>query len=349
MITKRGALATAVGAILLLSTGTAVATTTQQQSVSRAEALAALNEAQRQLNIVEDYFNGTTDPPPPPITQPPTTTTQPPITTTDPPRPTTTRPTRPTSTTRPPSTTTKTKTTTQAPPITTTTITPPPPNNGSTAAERFGWGTPIPEGSDEFNYTGAPDPKKWSTYNGPGHAGNGRRVAGNNQVVSGVLQQTGESDGDSAGMSSRLNQKYGRWEVRARSYATGQGGNTYHPVLILWPQSNEWPEGAEYDYLENGAPGEQCAEAYLHYPNHEPKRQEHAERCNIDLTQWHNFALEWKPNLLVGYIDGVEWFRFTGQVANAPGAMHQTIQLDNFAGSGMQPAKFEVDWARVYR
>jgi hypothetical protein len=28
--------------------------------------------------------------------------------------------------------------------------------------------------------------------------------------------------------------------------------------------------------------------------------------------------------------------------------MHQTIQLDNFFGTGMQSAVYEIDWARVY-
>jgi hypothetical protein len=27
---------------------------------------------------------------------------------------------------------------------------------------------------------------------------------------------------------------------------------------------------------------------------------------------------------------------------------HINIQLDNFTGSGLQPAKFEVDWFRAY-
>jgi acetyl-CoA carboxylase carboxyltransferase component len=69
--------------------------------------------------------------------------------------------------------------------------------------------------------------------------------------------------------------------------------------------------------------------------------------CGVDMKQFHNYAIEWAPNLLVGYIDGKQWFRFTGQVANAPGPMHQTIQLDNFGKTGN--ATFDVDWARVYR
>jgi len=204
--------------------------------------------------------------------------------------------------------------------------------------------------SDEFNYTGQPDPTKWSAYNGPGHDGNGRRVASANQVQNGALVQTGTSNGDSAGLAARKGQKYGRWEARARSYAlsTSNSSRSYHPLLILWPDSDKWPAGAEYDYLETSKPGQDCAEAFLHYPNHQPKRQEYAKKCGVDLSKWHNFAIEWKPNLLVGYIDGQEWFRFTGQVANAPGPMHQTIQLDNFFGGSMQPAKFEVDWVRAY-
>lgn len=312
MITKRGALAAAVASTLMLSALTTSALAgdgsyppSTNHIDSRAEALAALDEAQQRLDEVEKYLRS--DPSHTPTTEPSSPTTE----TTEP---------------------------------TTTESQPPPPSSGDTAAARFNWQL-IPEGSDEFNYSGAPDKAKWGTYNGRGHAGNGRRVSGNNEVAGGVLVQTGKSNGDSAGMAARFGQKYGKWEVRARSYGTG----TYHPVLILWPDNNKYPEGAEYDYLENSAPGQQCAEAYLHYPNHQPKRQEHAKKCNVDLTQWHNFGIEWAPNLLVGYLDGQEWFRFTGHVANAPGPMHQTIQLDNFKGTNMQPAKFEVDWARVYR
>ncbi|MGH3655789.1 MAG: family 16 glycosylhydrolase [Micromonosporaceae bacterium] len=225
-----------------------------------------------------------------------------------------------------------------------------------TAADRHNWGTPLP-GSDEFNYTGGPDREKWGVYGDggtdncwPGHAGNGRRCADANHVADGFLRQTGEANGDSAGIASKVDLKYGRWEVRARMSAEpGASGNPYHPVLITWPQSNQWPEGAEYDFLEVNI-GDDCAGAFLHYPNHEPKRQEHAEKCPTDLTQWHNYGFEWTEGGLVGYIDGVEWFRFDSDcIQCAPGPMHQTIQLDNFFGSGMQQAYLDVDWSRVYQ
>lgn len=83
-------------------------------------------------------------------------------------------------------------------------------------------------------------------------------------------------------------------------------------------------------------------------------QQEFARRCGVDLTQWHNVAVEWTPDHVKGFIDGAEWFSFSGGANDirdciqcAP-PMHQTIQLDNFHGEDLQPAVYEIDWARVY-
>ncbi|WP_157683642.1 glycoside hydrolase family 16 protein [Microlunatus soli] len=230
-----------------------------------------------------------------------------------------------------------------------------------TAAQRLGWGTPLPA-SDEFNYVGTPDRSRWNVYGDggseggagsncwPGHDGNGRRCADANHVNGEYLRQTGEMNGDSAGVASVQNLQYGRWEVRARLQpARGAAGHPYHAVLITWPQSDEWPAGAEYDFFEVDA-GDTCAVAFLHYPNHEPKRQEMAQKCPVDITKWHAYGFEWSPQGLTGYIDGDEWFTFNQDcIQCAPGPMHQTIQLDNFFGAGgMQRANFDIDWARVY-
>ncbi len=244
--------------------------------------------------------------------------------------------------------------------------------NPDTAAAVHGWGDPLPEWSDEFDYgseesPAVPDVAKWSLAGGgvgqcwPGHAGNGRRCDENTRVVGGVLRQVGEANGDSGWLASKFGQQYGRWEARVRSRATGPdspdtAGRTYHPLLILWPDSNRWPEDGEYDYLENGAPGEDCAEAFIHYPHDADAdvQQEFAQRCGVDLTQWHNVAIEWTPDHVKGFIDGTEWFSFSGgandirQCIQCAPSMHQTIQLDNFHGNDLQPAAYEIDWARVY-
>lgn len=236
------------------------------------------------------------------------------------------------------------------------------------AAARYGWGEPIAAGSDEFDYgsedaPAVPDQEKWSLAGGgvgqcwPGHAGNGQRCDKNSRVYGGVLRQNGEANGDSGWLASHFGQRYGRWEARVRSQATSaDNGRQYHPLLILWPDSDRWPEDGEYDYLENGAPGEDCAEAFIHYPHDAdaPVQQEHAEKCGVDLSQWHNIAVEWTPDHVTGFVDGEEWFSFSGGANDvrdciqcAP-SMHQTIQLDNFYGDDLQTAVYEVDWARVY-
>ncbi|MBK1789075.1 glycoside hydrolase family 16 protein [Prauserella cavernicola] len=241
------------------------------------------------------------------------------------------------------------------------------PRQADSAAERYGWGAPIEEGTDEFNYgspeePAVPDQAKWNLAGGegecwPGHDGNGQRCDKNSRVVGGVLQMTGEANGDSGWIGSTFGQQYGRWEARVRSEPTGENnGRQYHPLLILWPDSDRWPQDGEYDYLENMAPGEDCAEAFIHYP-HNPDvevQQEFAQQCGVDLTQWHNVAVEWTADHIKGFIDGEEWFSFSGgandvrECIQCAPSMHQTIQLDNFDGEDMQPALYEVDWTRVY-
>ncbi|WP_163509783.1 glycoside hydrolase family 16 protein [Fodinicola acaciae] len=231
----------------------------------------------------------------------------------------------------------------------------PPAGDGDTAAGNFHWGQPLPA-SDEFNYTGLPDSQKWGIYGHggddncwPGHAGNGRRCVDANYVNGSFLRQTGKANGDSAGLASNLGQKLGRWEVRARvQAASGASGHAYHPVLITWPDSDEWPQGGEYDYFEVNV-GDQRATAFLHHPTDSGVVQDEYHSGDLDLSQWHNYGFEWAQSGLTGYIDGKVWFHDTDPDVQAPGPMHQTIQLDNFFGAGgMQEAYFDVDWARVY-
>jgi Glycosyl hydrolases family 16 len=242
---------------------------------------------------------------------------------------------------------------------------PPPPPRDDTAAARYGWGEPVPQGSDEFDYPEAslpPDPEKWEQAgNGdacwPGYERRGRRCAKNARVVDGMLRIEGEANGDTGWVASRFHQRYGRWEARVQSRPTNESdGPQYHPLLILWPDSGRHPEDGEYDYLENVEPGAQCVEANIHYPHHEAAsvQREWGQRCGVDLTQWHNIAVEWTPDHVKGFVDGDEWFSFAGgsnevrQCIQCAPAMRQTIQLDNFFGDRMQPAVYEIDWVRVY-
>jgi hypothetical protein len=238
-------------------------------------------------------------------------------------------------------------------------VNPPAPVEPPTAAERYGWGTPLPQ-SDEFGYTGSPDPAKWDTIDGcwSGHDGNGKRCGANSTVDGEKLIQKGDENGDTGWLASKLDQRYGRWEARVRSFNTGGSGNEFHPLLIVWPKSDSWPQDGEYDFLENQAPGEECANGFIHYPHPSmPVQQEFLKEddCGAPLSEWHTIAFEWSPEHVRGYVDGKEWYTLSDgagpggrkNIQDMPSG-HLTIQFDNFYGGGMRPANYEVDWVRIY-
>ena len=250
--------------------------------------------------------------------------------------------------------------------------TPPDPGPGpgpadmTQAAIRHGWGTPHPL-SDEFDYEGPPNSTKWALpgANWAGHAGNGRRRPERQTVTGGKLIMTGLQNGDSGWCRHRLDVQYGRWEARVRSFAGApsagepdntSNGNDYHPLLLIWPQSNSRQTDGEYDFMENGAPGESTLEAFVHYPHPGTSvvQQEHFERPNSSLSQFHNIAMEWTSQHIKGFFDGVEWFSVSGgansvrrDIQTMP-AGHLVIQLDNFDGTNQTPATIEVEWLRYY-
>lgn len=208
-----------------------------------------------------------------------------------------------------------------------------------------GWGAVI--AGDEFNYSGVPDAQKWSVYNSAGHAGNGIRSPTKISVTGSALRIDGDEKGTTGGMSAKFDRnlgKYGRWESRMR---TSTREPQYHPVLILWPDSNNWPCDGEIDFAEGTKDTSQIG--FYHHYSCENKQT--TAKKTIDTTQWHNYAVEWTETAIIGYLDGVEWFRDESPSHQPPNGMHQTIQLDWFPGDGTgapKPSWIEVDWARYY-
>lgn len=221
------------------------------------------------------------------------------------------------------------------------------PSDGTQVALARGWGAVI--AGDECVGTGRPPASKWGLYDGAGHDGNGRRSPSAFNYHDGVLTIHGDQGGTTGGAAFRYSNYGYRVEVRARAYASGGGsGSQYHFVLILWPDSDQWPQGAEYDFWE-GDVGEPDADAFLHLPNHQPYRQDRAS-INAKPSDWHNYAIEWNPaaQTLKCWVDGVQFYDGKGRVAQAPGPMHLTAQLDNFGGSSHREANMDIAWVRVY-
>jgi hypothetical protein len=220
--------------------------------------------------------------------------------------------------------------------------------SGNQAATRLGWG-PVVAG-DEFSNTGVPDRAKWSVYNGKGHAGKGLRSRDAVTVGGGALTIKGDAAGKTGGMSAKFaRQKYGKWETRMR---VAHNDPQYHPVLILWPDNSADAYSGkcwEIDYAEgNNGPGRMSFFNHIACPGN-GKVQTYAKKA-IDTRQWHNYAVEWSPTKITGYIDGVKWYEDTTPANIANVSMHQTIQLDWFPNGGATtPSQMDVDWVRVYK
>lgn len=275
-------------------------------TLSKADALAALNnaqsnldKAQTDLDKVKAYLNQTTSKP------------------TKPPKPTTPAPTP--SPTVPP-------------------VQPPADGGGTSAASARGWVEQT--GGDEFN-SSAVDQARWSMYNGPGHDGNGRRTPTAFSVNAGVLQVHGDANGNSGGMAYKGGQKYGKWEARMK---IGAGDRDYHPVLLMWPDSGS-NSPQEIDYAEMNSTAKEV-DFFLHDPR---GGQTHAS-VPVDVTLWHNYAMEWNAQCIKGYVDNKEFFSDCNKGNLPTGSMHMTIQLDAFSGSsGYTPTDMYVDWIRQYK
>jgi Glycosyl hydrolases family 16 len=208
-----------------------------------------------------------------------------------------------------------------------------------TAAGRYGWTDLVAR--DDFN--GSSLHPSWRAYNSAGHAGNGIRSPEQITLSNGILRMIGTPTGTTAGMDWDHPQKYGRWETRARFPA---GCGCYHPVMILWPAEHPWPLGGEIDYAEVTDPARQTLKFFVHYG---ADNRQIGSAVRVDMTQWHNLAVEWSPDHITGYVDGKPFFHTSRRAAQPPGPMRQTIQLDWFPSATKGRAILEVDWATIYR
>ena len=212
----------------------------------------------------------------------------------------------------------------------------------SQAAVVHGWGAV--RGGDEFDGSEL-DLSRWYAVDGAGHQGNGRRTGSQVTVADGVLTITGLADGTTGCIGMTQAQQFGRWEARMR---VPGGGPTYHPVLILWPADDRWPDGGEIDYAEaRGANSRAIEFNYLSSSSGRPEWT--AGERDLDLTEWHNYAVEWTPETVRGYVDGELFFEDRSVARLPPGPMRQTIQLDWFPDEGQTvESSMQVDWVRMY-
>lgn len=220
------------------------------------------------------------------------------------------------------------------------------PDSGSEAAAQRNW--PM-IANDEFDGT-ALDRTKWSPYTGETTGGVGRHREENLAVRDGLLTVTSQGK-TSGGMAWTKGQQYGRWEARAKT----NKGSGYGDVMLLWPDAEDWPEGGEVNFMEVPKGDRNESHFIVHYGE---DNSQVGHTTQGDFTQWHNYAVEWAPDHVAGFIDGQEVFRTTDPNAIPPRPMHMALQQDiGPYGNDWIPAlderspakvEFQVDWVRIY-
>lgn len=199
------------------------------------------------------------------------------------------------------------------------------------------WGTP----TRTVNFTDASVLSQFVVYTGT-HP-EGTRLPQMLSFSNGTMTITGDAQGNDEGIAWTPGQKYGGWEVRLR---VAPGAANYDPVLLLWPDAENWPKGGEVDFMEMwNDPARQTVNSVLHYG---PSNKQIVASTAVDATQWHTYAVKWTSTQITTYVDGVPLFTSTNKSQFPPGAMHLCIQLDTMGPDIAAGGQMEVAWAKQY-
>ena len=181
--------------------------------------------------------------------------------------------------------------------------------------------------SDEFNYTGLPDERLWGYDVGGSGWGNGESQyytdgdADNAYVDNGYLTITAiqEDYSNSEYTSARLvsigegNWTYGKFEIKAKLPA----GTGVWPAIWMLPTDwiyGGWPASGEIDIMEYVGYDVDTVYYTIHTQayNHSIGTQvgEHASYEDVS-NVFHEYQLEWLPDVLIWSIDDIEVYRYT--------------------------------------
>ena len=230
--------------------------------------------------------------------------------------------------------------------------------------------------SDEFDYTGLPDPSKWNIEIGGGGWGNNElqyytNSETNAKVESGILTITAreESFGGRDYTSARITTqnkfdfKYGKIEAKIK-LPYGQG---------LWPAfwmlganfgSTGWPACGEIDIMElvGGTGNDNTVYSTLHWDNngeHAQYGESYSLPSGIFADEYHVFTVEWDDQEIRGFMDDIQYFTADITPAQLSEFHNNFFIILNVAVGGNWPGSpdattsfpqtMEIDWVRVYQ
>jgi len=237
--------------------------------------------------------------------------------------------------------------------------------------------------SDEFDYTGLPDPQKWS-YDVGGHGWGNKelqfyteRRKENARVENGHLIIEARKDGWQGHQytSARLVTKgkgdwtYGRVEVSAK-LPSGRG--TWPAIWMLptgW-EYGSWPGSGEIDIMEHVGFDPDVVHASVHTKlyYHSIHTQKTAKLgVNSARVEFNTYTIEWTPEEIRAFINNQHYFTFRNERLSNPAADYKQWPFDkpfhlllNIAVGGtwggargvddkIWPQRMVVNWVRVYQ
>ncbi len=219
---------------------------------------------------------------------------------------------------------------------------------------------------DEDDFNGSRlDPTRWRVYDAPSTNGVSSWTPDMVRVSGGELQIVGQGrdpsgranvSGGLCWCSSKGFQTYGRWQIRAR-FDAGAG---YGQAILLWPQSERWPDDGELDLVETPTASKRTAEGTVHWGVNGVDAADTADRAG-DFTQWHVYTLDWRPTYVKLYIDNVLLLDTTRSgravIPDTPMSLALQQEPGPFGDSWVPaptpatPAQvvMHVDWVKLYR
>jgi beta-glucanase (GH16 family) len=230
--------------------------------------------------------------------------------------------------------------------------------------------------SDEFNYTGLPDPLKWN-YDVGGHGWGNNELQfytdnrpENVRVENGhlVIEARKEAWQGMNYTSTRLVTKgkaewqYGKIEVRAK---LPKGRGTWPAIWMLGATTPlKWPDDGEIDIMEHVGFDQGKIHASIHCKkyHHSIGTQKTANILIRDCAEnFHVYAAEWNKDSVKVSVDGTVYFRFAnehGGYETWPFDIKMYLLLNIAVGGnwgGQQgvddtiwPQRMEVDYVRMY-
>jgi beta-glucanase (GH16 family) len=230
--------------------------------------------------------------------------------------------------------------------------------------------------SDEFGYTGKPDPNKWGYDIGGSGWGNNEsqfytdseknaRVEDGRLIIEAHRETIGTRNYTSARLVSRTKGDWTYAKVEARAKLPVGRGNW----AAIWMLPTDWlygawPRSGEIDIMEHVGFDEGRVHGTVHTDafNHTKNTQQGKSMMVNDATSaYHIYSAEWLSSEIVFKIDGITYFTFrnTGGIAYWPFDQRFHLLLNIAIGGswgGLRgiddsvfPQRMEVDYVRVYQ